>query len=112
MCKSSAPWFAEGTPLAISDDGRLLAVGTVDGSVSVWDRDGRKVATVPLLDGVVKHLRLSPDGRHLVGLEEDPVLRILPLGLDDLLARTCVWTANYLRSEAVPPDSAGLCATP
>ena len=59
---------AEVLDLDISSDGRLLAGGAADGTVSVWDisrRGGRDVLTLPSGAATICCVTFSPDGRHL-----------------------------------------------
>ena len=69
-----ATFDAGGTVLcvAVSDDGRELAAGTVEGTVRIW-KNGRAITTDPRL-GPVQSLRFS--GTDLVGTAAAGSIRI------------------------------------
>jgi WD40 repeat protein len=51
--------------VAFSRDGRLIASGSDDRTIRVWDAQGGDVILVRELDSQVKALCFAPDGRHL-----------------------------------------------
>ena len=61
-------------PVALSPDGRLLAVGDDDGTVTVFDARSRRAVGKPyvLRDGVVQRLVFSPDGATLAVAGHEP----------------------------------------
>jgi WD40 repeat protein len=56
---------------AFSSDGRVLAVGSSDGVVGLWDvadrSHPRRITSVTGLDGHIQSLTFSPDDRYLAG---------------------------------------------
>jgi WD40 repeat protein len=58
--------------LDFSADGALLAAGTWDGKVLIWDRAGRRLHEHPLA-GPCWQLAFSPDGRRLAGVDRELV---------------------------------------
>ena len=69
---TSLPGSGRATALALSHDARLLAVGTKDGSVDVWDLDGyHLVATMHGHRMGTWSVAFSPDDRRLYSGGED-----------------------------------------
>src|SRR5262249_45029645 len=74
--------------LAYSRDGRLLAAGAADGSISLWDDRGRERS----LRGHLRHvvdLAFSADGRRLASAGWDEVVKVwdVTTGLELLTLR-------------------------
>lgn len=65
---------------AISVDSRLVAAGTKDGAVLLWDAtdigNPRRLATLSGLSKVVEWLAFSPDSRLLAAASDDNVIRL------------------------------------
>jgi WD40 repeat protein len=74
-------WIAaitDGAPscLALSRDGRKLAVGEGSGVVSLYDlRSNRRIAAVPGHAGGVKSIEFAPDGSEVISVGADGVSR-------------------------------------
>jgi len=72
------------TPLAVSPDGRRVAVLATDHSITILDgSDLRATASLPGRGGHALVLAFSPDGSRLAGGFEDAVVRIWALGGDE-----------------------------
>jgi WD40 repeat protein len=66
------------TSIAYSPDGRFLASGSYDGTIRIWDRDGRTVAQIQLPSAVLG-FAYSPNGVNIVVRGGDQVLRVYDL---------------------------------
>ncbi|MEK7866515.1 MAG: serine/threonine-protein kinase [Planctomycetota bacterium] len=65
------------TCASFSQDGRMLAVGTVNGVVRVWRiQDGRVLATLRLHQAAVRSVCFRPDGRALASADASGLVRI------------------------------------
>ncbi|ETK37768.1 WD40 repeat domain-containing serine/threonine protein kinase [Microbispora sp. ATCC PTA-5024] len=89
----------EATALAFSPDDRYLAVGGQSGEVSLWDVASRRPLGTPyrMQAGVVLSLAFTPDGRRLLSLAEDEVLRTYPIDPRAALNVVCARLALYGR---------------
>ncbi|MCC6998647.1 MAG: PD40 domain-containing protein [Deltaproteobacteria bacterium] len=65
---------------AFSPDGAVLALGLMDGSVELRDRDGGAPRQLGRLDAAVYALAFSPDGDQLVAGGLDGIVRVFDLG--------------------------------
>ncbi|MGW1768420.1 caspase, EACC1-associated type [Streptomyces sp. NPDC002073] len=91
-CRPSAVISGHGGPVeavALSKDGRRLALGSTDHSASVWDISGYRPVRSAVLTGhatTVSALAFSPDGRTLASGDHDGAVRFW--SLTDRLAPT------------------------
>jgi WD40 repeat protein len=63
--------------LAFSGDSRLLAIGTMEGSVILWDtRSGGRIRTLSKYEEFVRVVTFSPDGRMLASADNEGTIRV------------------------------------
>ncbi len=75
------------SPLGLSPDGKLVAVGGTDALVRVWNLDDKKLQTAMKEHGArVSGVTFSPDGKFLATAGADRALRVWEVGPWKLLA--------------------------
>jgi WD40 repeat protein/serine/threonine protein kinase len=89
----------------LSPDGRLLALGSIDGTVQLCDADtNRVVRTLQVHHGRVQGLAFSPDGRRLASWAKDQTLRVCDVATGKELLRL---TASVASGQGVAFSSDG-----
>ncbi len=107
------PFQASGCGLALSPDGRTLAVRQTfwddlrpgrAGRIDLWDRSsGKKLTRLPT-QGHVADLIFMPDGKGLVSLEDDRIVRLWDVATAKQRAAVRFDHHNHLARLAVSPD--------
>jgi WD40 repeat protein/transcriptional regulator with XRE-family HTH domain len=86
LLKTLSGHQADLTAIAISADGKLIASGALDGSVTIWDAAPAvslfQVAAHPV---AIENLTFSPDGKWLVTSGDDAAMRIWDTSTGNLL---------------------------
>ncbi len=62
-----------------SPDGQIIATGSVDMTVKLWNRDGSLRATLDAEQGQVRGVKFSPDGQWLASAGDDGTIKIWTL---------------------------------
>jgi WD40 repeat protein len=79
------------TSVAFSPDGSLLAAGSLDNTVQLWDVASGEPVGRPLIGhtGGVNAVAFSPDGRLLASASDDTTIRIWDIGVASWKQRAC-----------------------
>lgn len=92
------------TALAFSPNGRLLAIGSGNRDISLWDLDGnKKVASLSGHKGAVQSLAFSPDGKVLASGSWDRTIKLWNIATDNEIA-TLVDNSEGVLSITLSPD--------
>lgn len=79
--------------IAVSGDGHLLASGSSDGKIKLWNLEtGTLVRSLTGHQGAVQALAISPDGRQLISASQDAKLGIWDLEQGQLIAMVSAHT--------------------
>jgi WD40 repeat protein len=97
--------------VAFSPDGRLLAAGSVNGEVRVWQAAGcRQLLALSGHQGWVWSVAFSPDGTLLASGGEDRIVRIWEVGTGQCLT-TLHGHTDWIRSVTFSPDGSLLASS-
>lgn len=86
------------TSVSFSPDGQLIASGSYDHTVKLWNRQGVLLRTLRGHHDSVMGVSFSPDGKVLASASRDKTVILWNLDLDDLLVRGCDWVSDYLKA--------------
>ena len=90
--------------VALRPDGQLLAAGTANGEVRLWDARGKLLQTLRGHANRVRTVNFSPDGRLLVSGSEDQAVRIWDVETGECL-HILTGHTNRVRAVGFSPDS-------
>ncbi|HEY9751337.1 MAG TPA: WD40 repeat domain-containing protein [Coleofasciculaceae cyanobacterium] len=92
------------TTMAISPDSGILATGSSDGKIRLWNaQTGDPIRKLRGHTGAVNSLRFGPDGETLISASSDQLIRIWHLATGDLI-HTLSGHAATVNAIAVAPD--------
>jgi tetratricopeptide (TPR) repeat protein len=90
------------TSVAFSPDGTLLASGSADHTIKLWNVvSGTELQTLKGYTGDVFSVAFSPNSRQIASGNADGTIRIWNLDLDQLLVLGCEWLQGYLCNPTV-----------
>jgi DNA-binding SARP family transcriptional activator/WD40 repeat protein len=97
---------------SFSPDGRLLAVGQVNGEVTLWATDGWREVGSPLelAGGFVVSVKFSPDGRTLAATGDDGRIALWDVGSREPIGPPLPAIANARATARFTPDGRQLFA--
>jgi hypothetical protein len=79
--------------IAVSGDGKLLASGSSDGKIKLWNLEtGTLIRSISGHQGAVQALAISPDGQQLISASQDAKLGIWELDRGQLVAMVTAHT--------------------
>jgi WD40 repeat protein len=102
----ATPWVVESDQsIAFSPDGKLIACGTGESLVSLWDvATGKELRSLSHVVGHVGVVAFSPDGKELITAAGDKVLRIWEVSTGKQVHSLDVGDGSII-GVAVSPDS-------
>jgi WD40 repeat protein len=105
LLKTLTGHTARVSDVAFSPDGKLIATGSSDATIKFWNLDGLLLATLEEHKDRVMSVSFSPDGKTLASTSVDGAVKLwnlkdlkLTSNLNDLLAQSCNWVSDYLKT--------------
>jgi WD40 repeat protein len=88
-----------------SPDGKTIASASLDKKIKIWSLDGKELKTLNGHSRAVRSVSFSPDSKTIASASFDNSIKIWSLdgleqtlNLDLLLAHSCSWIHNYLKT--------------
>ncbi|MEM7554100.1 MAG: hypothetical protein AAF378_08365, partial [Cyanobacteria bacterium P01_A01_bin.84] len=80
------------------------ATASSDGTVKLWNPEGKELQTLKGHSGSVYSVAFSPDGKTIATASDDRTVKLWNFDLNDLLAQTCTWIGDYLNNNLYVSD--------
>ena len=98
--------------VSFSPDGQILVISRDGTTVKLRNIDGSQYATFNIHAKVLDYVRLSPDGKTIITMQDDRV-KLWAWDIDRLLDLSCDWVSDYLRNNPdVTNEDRALCGIP
>ncbi|HUQ34692.1 MAG TPA: protein kinase [Pyrinomonadaceae bacterium] len=95
---------------AFSRDGAMLATGSRDGTIALWDSaSGAEIKRFKAGDERITSLSFTPDGKQLVSGSWDKTVKVWNLENGSLIRELCRFE-NYVSTSAISPDGSKVFA--
>ncbi|MBD2181436.1 trypsin-like peptidase domain-containing protein [Planktothrix sp. FACHB-1355] len=96
--------------VAISQDGTILASGSMDNTIKIWNRStGKELRTLTGHTNYINSIAISPDSKILASGANDGTVKIWNLA-NGRLINSLTGDKNYVRSVAISPDGTTLAS--
>ncbi|MFB2837050.1 TIR domain-containing protein [Floridanema evergladense] len=94
--------------VAVSPDGKIVASGSEDNTIKLWNQDGKLLKTLTDHKGSVNYLAFSPDGKQMASASVDETIKLWKP--DGTLLKTLTGHNSKVEAVAFSPDSQTLAS--